>query len=667
MKTEGVLWYNAGNKMKRGKVMQRAYYEASLEIFLLQDENLILGTLARNNEYTLEDLQRNSWLAEIRILKQQLRNFQTGHVIFEYTIPRMGERIDVVFLKAGVVFLLEFKVGTKSYVKSDITQVTDYALDLKNFHKASHDRVMVPLLVATEAVEQKLCCEELKPGIVDVLCCNKGNIADAITMVLKQYNEIDLETASWLESAYMPTPTIIEAAQALYRNHSVKEIARNDATAVNLQQTAMAINKIIERSKCTYTKAICFITGVPGAGKTLAGLNIANERHNFAEEEHAVFLSGNKPLVDVLREALIRDESKRKGISKKAAAEKVKPFIQMIHHFRDAELVNKEPPSEKVVIFDEAQRAWTHKKLAEFMKRKKGVADFSMSEPEFLINVMNRHKDWSVIICLIGGGQEINTGEAGLSAWFEALRIKFPEWQVYVSDKITSSEYTQETVLSKLPCNIITDLHLAVSLRSFRSEKVAAFVKALLDVDIQLAQTLYREVSKNYPVLLTRTLKTAKDWVRQEANGTERYGLTASSGARRLRTCGVWVESKIDATHWFLNGKEDVRSSYALEETATEFDIQGLEVDWSIVAWDADLRFAKDHFEYFNFVGKCWQKVNKKEKQQYLKNTYRVLLTRARQGLIIFVPEGDDQDVTRPKTYYDGIYNYLKKIGLKEL
>lgn len=671
MKAGGILWYNAGNKIKRGKVMRRAYYEASLETFLQQDENLILGTLARNNEYTLEDLQRNSWLAEIRILKEQLRAFRTGHVIFEYTIPRIGERIDVVFLKAGLVFLLEFKVGTKSYAKADIAQVTDYALDLKNFHKASHNRVMVPLLVATEAIEQRHCCKELKPGIVDVLCCNKGNIAAAITMVLEKYNEIALEPASWIESSYMPTPTIIEAAQALYRNHSVTEIARNDASVVNLQQTAMAINKIIERSKREHSKAICFITGVPGAGKTLAGLNIANERHNFAEEEHAVFLSGNKPLVDVLREALIRDESKRKGISKKAAAEKVKPFIQMIHHFRDAELVNKEPPSEKVVIFDEAQRAWTQEKLAEFMKRKKGVADFSMSEPEFLINVMNRHQDWSVIICLIGGGQEINTGEAGLSAWFEALRIKFPEWQVYVSDKITDSEYTQgmplTTVLSKLPCHIITDLHLAVSLRSFRSEKVAAFVKALLDVDIQRAQTLYKEVSENYPILLTRTLQTAKDWVRQEANGTERYGLTASSGARRLRNCGVWVQSKIDATHWFLDGKEDVRSSYALEETATEFDIQGLEVDWSIVAWDADLRFVKDNFEHFNFVGKCWQKVNKEEKQQYLKNTYRVLLTRARQGLIIFVPEGDEQDVTRSKTYYDGIYDYLKKIGLKEL
>lgn len=314
----------------------------------------------------------------------------------------------------------------KKYSRSAIDQVTDYVLDLKNFHKASHNRILVPILVATEALERSNDLQELRPGILNVLYCNKSNLATVINAVLQQYNEKELDAGEWIESVYMPTPTIIEAAQALYRNHSVKDIARNDAKAVNLQQTAEAINKIIEESKQKHSKAICFITGVPGAGKTLAGLNIANERHNFAEEEHAVFLSGNKPLVDVLREALIRDESSRKNISKQEATKKVLPFIQMIHHFRDAELMTQEPPNEKVVIFDEAQRAWTQEKLSEFMKRKKGVADFTMSEPEFLIDVMDRHKDWAVIICLVGGGQEINTGEAGLSEWFDALATKFP-------------------------------------------------------------------------------------------------------------------------------------------------------------------------------------------------------------------------------------------------
>lgn len=651
--------------------MQRAYYESSLQDFLQRDENLILGILTRNNEYALEDLQRNAWLAEIRILKKQLEVFETGHIIFEYTIPRIGERIDVVYLKSGLVFSLEFKVGEKNYSRSAIDQVTDYVLDLKNFHKASHNRILVPILVATEALERSNDLQELRPGILNVLYCNKSNLATVINAVLQQYDEKELDAGEWIESVYMPTPTIIEAAQALYSNHSVKDIARNDAKAVNLQQTAEAINKIIEESKQKHSKAICFITGVPGAGKTLAGLNIANERHNFAEEEHAVFLSGNKPLVDVLREALIRDESSRKNISKQEATKKVLPFIQMIHHFRDAELITQEPPNEKVVIFDEAQRAWTQEKLSEFMKRKKGVADFTMSEPEFLIDVMDRHKDWAVIICLVGGGQEINTGEAGLSEWFDALATKFPQWEIYVSDKITDSEYVQNKPLierlSTLNHHIVTTLHLAVSLRSFRSEKVAGFVKALLDADSRCAQRLYTETSKNYPIFLTRNLQKAKEWVRSRAKGTERYGLIASSGAKRLRSCGIWVQSKIDAKHWFLDDKYDVRSSYALEEVATEFDIQGLEVDWSIVAWDADLRFVEDHFEYFKFIGAGWQRVNKVENQQYLKNTYRVLLTRARQGIIIFVPEGDEHDETRHNAFYDETYNYLKKLGLNEL
>lgn len=651
--------------------MQRVYYESSLQDFLQRDENLILGILTRNNEYALEDLQRNAWLAEIRILKKQLEVFETGHIIFEYTIPRIGERIDVVYLKSGLVFSLEFKVGEKNYSRSAIDQVTDYVLDLKNFHKASHNRILVPILVATEALERSNDLQELRPGILNVLYCNKSNLATVINAVLQKYDEKEVDASEWIESIYMPTPTIIEAAQALYRNHSVKDIARNDAKAVNLQQTAEAINKIIEESKQKHSKAICFITGVPGAGKTLAGLNIANERHNFAEEEHAVFLSGNKPLVDVLREALIRDESSRKNISKQEATKKVLPFIQMIHHFRDAELMTQEPPNEKVVIFDEAQRAWTQEKLSEFMKRKKGVVDFTMSEPEFLIDVMDRHKDWAVIICLVGGGQEINTGEAGLSEWFDALATKFPQWEIYVSDKITDSEYVQNKPLierlSTLNHHIVTTLHLAVSLRSFRSEKVAGFVKALLDADSRCAQMLYTETSKNYPIFLTRNLQKAKEWVRSRAKGTERYGLIASSGAKRLRSCGIWVQSKIDAKHWFLDDKYDVRSSYALEEVATEFDIQGLEVDWSIVAWDADLRFVEDHFEYFKFIGAGWQRINKVENQQYLKNTYRVLLTRARQGVIIFVPEGDEHDETRHNAFYDETYNYLKKLGLNEL
>lgn len=470
----------------------------------------------------------------------------------------------------------------------------------------------------------------------------------------------------------MPTPTIIEAAQALYLGHNVEDISRNDASAKNLNQTTKAVNKIIDYSKANNRKSICFITGVPGAGKTLAGLNIAVERQKISEDEHAVFLSGNGPLVDVLQEALARDDAKRNHISRKEAFRKVKEFIQIIHHFRDDAISVDTPPVEKVAIFDEAQRAWDEQNLIDFMKKKKHIEDFNMSEPEFLISILNRHNDWATIICLIGGGQEINKGEsAGIYGWFDSLRNNYPNWDIYVSDKITDDEYSKghnfAEMTKNMNVNIIEDLHLAVSLRSFRSENVSNFVKALLDVDIDTAKRLYEQFNNDYPVFVTRNLHKAKLWVRSQAKGSQRYGLTASSGAKRLRKYGIWVQNKIEATNWFLNGKNDVRSSFRLEETATEFDIQGLELDWTIVCWDADLRFENDDFKHLKFVGTKWQNIKSADNILYLKNAYRVLLTRARQGFVIFVPTGDETDITAKPEYYDGIYRYLKSVGIKEL
>ena len=282
----------------------------------------------------------------------------------------------------------------------------------------------------------------------------------------------------------------------MYQGHSVREISRSDSGAENLTKTADAINKIIEKSKRNKTKSICFITGVPGAGKTLAGLNLANERHKFSEEEHAVFLSGNGPLVEVLQEALARNkvENSLDGIKKTIALRESKAFIQNIHHFRDDALENNTAPIEKVVVFDEAQRAWNQKQTSFFMQRKKGIDNFIQSEPEFLISVMDRREDWCVIVCLIGGGQEINTGEAGLLEWFSAIKKQFNHWQVYVSNEISDTEYTRELDLKNLFYGIkryefVSDLHLKTSIRSFRSEHVAKFVKAILDCDRDTAPT----------------------------------------------------------------------------------------------------------------------------------------------------------------------------------
>lgn len=653
--------------------MQRSYYSARIREFLDEKPETLLGKLMVSDEFSTTDLQKNAWRKEIDILQDQLRSVENGDIAFEYTIPRMGHRIDVVCIIRGLIFLLEFKVGDSEYRKSTADQVMDYALDLKYFHELSADRYIIPISIPTEA--PSVCNEVsfMEDKISNVLKCMKDNIGLTINSVLSSVQDQDLSIADWINSRYAPTPTIIEAAQAMYRNHSVKDISRNDAGAHNLTATTETINQIIDDCKRNHKKAICFVTGVPGAGKTLAGLNIANERHNFDVDEHAVFLSGNGPLVDILQAALAKDRSSRMGITIAEAKKETKSFIQIIHRFRDEALTTNNPPAEKVAIFDEAQRAWNEESLTDFMKRKKGVDAFNQSEPEFLIRIMDRHQDWAAIVCLVGGGQEIYNGEAGIIDWFRALQKKFRNWHIYLSDKITDSEYignsSIEELLTGCSYSLRPALHLGVSLRSFRSEKLAEFVKLLLDNEPSAAAAVYSELSIHYPIILTRDLDKAKEWIRKKARGTERYGLLASSEGKRLRGIGIWVPSVINHVGWFLNEKDNVDSSYFLEVAASEFKVQGLEIDYSILAWDADLRRSGKGFDYFKFRGTRWNHVNNMQQQKYLKNAYRVLMTRARQGMIIFVPSGTDpeDDPTRDSAFYDDIYKYLRSCGIKEL
>lgn len=653
--------------------MQRAYYSARIREFVDEKPETLLGKLMVSDEFSTTDLQKNAWRKEIDILQDQLRSVENGDIAFEYTIPRMGHRIDVVCIIHGLIFLLEFKVGDSEYRKSTADQVMDYALDLKYFHELSADRYIIPISIPTEA--PSVCNEVsfMEDKISNVLKCTKDNIGLTISSVLSSVQDQDLSIADWINSRYAPTPTIIEAAQAMYRNHSVKDISRNDAGAHNLTATTETINQIIDDCKRNHKKAICFVTGVPGAGKTLAGLNIANERHNFDADEHAVFLSGNGPLVDILQAALAKDRSSRAGITIAEAKKETKAFIQIIHRFRDEALTTNNPPAEKVAIFDEAQRAWNEESLTDFMKRKKGVDAFNQSEPEFLIRIMDRHQDWAVIVCLVGGGQEIYNGEAGIIDWFRALQKKFRNWHIYLSDKITDSEYVGnssiEELLTGCSYSLRPALHLGVSLRSFRSEKLAEFVKLLLDNEPSAAAAVYSELSIHYPIILTRDLDKAKEWIRKKARGTERYGLLASSEGKRLRGIGIWVPSVINHVGWFLNEKDNVDSSYFFEVAASEFKVQGLEIDYSILAWDADLRRSGKGFDYFKFRGTRWNHVNNMQQQKYLKNAYRVLMTRARQGMIIFVPSGTDpeDDPTRDSAFYDDIYKYLRSCGIKEL
>jgi hypothetical protein len=654
---------------------QRSYYSGTLAEFCAADRDQIFAQMARRNDFDLTGTQRDAWLEQAEVLQRVLAG-HLGALYLEFTIPRMGRRIDALVIIGSVVFVLEFKVGERAFSSQDVDQVVDYALDLHNFHEASHDVYIAPVLICTRASQDRHSIPDRRPAdrLFEVSRTNSDGLTATIERILSLVEAPEIRIDQWEESGYKPTPTIIEATLALYRGHSVSEISRSDAGATNLSNTAGTVASIIAATKARSQKAICFVTGVPGAGKTLVGLDAATKHIDHNDELYSVFLSGNGPLVAILQEALARDKVRQEHLRgrtarKGAALSEVRAFIQNVHHFRDDCLVDaQKPPIEHVAIFDEAQRAWNLKQTVDFMRRKKGRADFNQSEPEFLISCLDRHKDWAVVICLVGGGQEINTGEAGISEWLSALDRSFPEWRIYVSDRLVDSEYGACRIVEALRVRehveFKPDLHLATSMRSFRSENVSKLVKELLDLEFDAARETLRSVQERYPIALTRDLNSARRWLRGKARGSERYGIVVSSQAERLKPHALDVKTPVNPVHWFLNGKDDVRSSYYLEDVATEFHVQGLEVDWACVVWDADFRFAPEGWQHWSFRGNGWQHILAHEKQRYLKNAYRVLLTRARQGMVVVVPRGDDEDPTRDPTYYDRTFDYLSRCGM---
>lgn len=652
------------------------YYHSNIQQFIKSSTNEIIGAINRANQFDITQLQNASWEIQIGILKRELAGLN-GDIFFEFSIPRMGKRIDTLLIIKNVVFVLEFKVGEHGFFNSDVEQVWDYALDLKNFHKPSHSAAIVPILISTEAKYSYTQIEftSHNDNLTRPIKINKHNIRIVINECLDVFPNAK-EVNDFAVGVYCPTPTIIEAALSLYNNHSVENITRSDADAKNLTVTTDKISQIIEYAKSSNRKAICFITGVPGAGKTLVGLKVATSHLDEEKNAASVYLSGNGPLVAILQEALARDkviQERNKGVkmSKSLAKQEVKSFIQIIHHYRDNYLTDKTPPYDHVAIFDEAQRAWNKEQTVKFMRQKKNQADFDSSEPEFLISCLDRHKDWAVIVCLVGGGQEINTGEAGISEWLEAINNKYPYWEVYISPNLTDSEYAAEATITKLSQNVVvnfdTDLHLAVSMRSFRAENLSLFVKCLLDLNHGEATRVYNLISDKYPIVLTRDVVRAKQWLKEKARGSERYGMIVSSQALRLKPFAIDVKSPMNPIHWFLEDKDDIRSSYFLEDVATEFHVQGLELDWTCVTWDGDLRYSTDGWKTYSFVGKKWQNINSLARKKYLINAYRVLLTRARQGMVIVVPQGDDSDHTRKKEYYNPTYQFLKSLGIREI
>jgi hypothetical protein len=490
--------------------LQPAYYSALVGEFLRADPDSVYGALSRHHAHSQEMAQRSAWLEQIALLQKGLVEVPDAWLAFEFAIPRMGKRADAVILLDGIVFVIEFKVRADVFTSAAIEQVTDYALDLKNFHSGSHSRMIIPVVIATDAPSKPVQLSLWPDDVAEPILSDGLGLDKLLLETARRFpGQLALAPQDWMASGYKPTPTIIEAAQALYRSHRVDEITRSDAGAKNLSVTTARIAAIVEEAKLNGHKAICFITGVPGAGKTLAGLNLVTQRATVHTEEHAVFLSGNGPLVDVLREALARDEKRRgdeQGLSVTMgeARRKVRSFIQNIHHFRDANLRSAEAPVEHLVIFDEAQRAWNLDKITKAMRKKHGIAQFGQSEPQFLIDVMNRHGDWCVVVCLIGGGQEINEGEAGLSEWFGTLSQHHRDWKIYTSDHLATPEYhwgrNLQAMLQGLDVSLEKDLHLAVSVRSFRAEKLSQFINELIAGDASAASETYAAIQSTYPL-----------------------------------------------------------------------------------------------------------------------------------------------------------------------
>lgn len=655
----------------------RAYYAATISEFLAESDQSVLGRLSASSEFADEPTQKAAWLAQCAAMRAAFAHASgSGLVAFEFAVPRMGKRIDVLLVLGAVVFVIEFKVGERTFSRQSLNQVWDYALDMKNFHSASHDATIAPILVATGAADTgtPTGIEPDSDRVLRPLRATSSSLPALLSAVKQRCNGAPIDTQRWLAGSYKPTPTIIEAARALYSGHRVEDISRREAGAINLTQTTAYIDSVIRRARADSHKAICFVTGVPGAGKTLVGLDIATKHHDRTSDLYSVFLSGNGPLVRILCEALARDRAKRSQsdelpVTLGQARSQVKAFVQNVHHFRDQCLRDDpKPPPEHVALFDEAQRAWNREQTARFMQQKKGRPDFSMSEPAFLISCMDRHVDWAVVVCLVGGGQEINTGEAGIGEWLRAIRNQFPHWHVHLSPNLTDSEYEAGDAIGLLAGHTRVQthksLHLSVSMRSFRAEHVSGWVKAVLDVDRAGATRAYASMREKYPVVVTRDLPKAKNWLRERARGSERFGLLVSSQAQRLKPHAIDVRVDVNPVHWFLHPREDVRSSFYLEDAATEFDVQGLELDWACVVWDGDYRYSSTGWEHWSFRGSRWQRINKAERKAYLKNAYRVLLTRARQGMVLVIPSGDPTDPTRSPEFYDETFGYIQSLGV---
>lgn len=683
--------------------MRQAYYHSTVRDFLEANNDEIIGKLnlgarAYVSQWTIGI---TSWDSSLIIYKSAFRSLialfpsaSDWSFLLEYEIPRLASRIDAVVIAEDIIFVIEFKYDRKKFELADVRQVEDYALDLNDFHLESREKVIVPFLLAplAKSIDQPIF---LNPKS-KVQACLKVNAIDVALMLHKSYlfyhndSSEKINSDKWEHSEYQPTPTIIQAAKVLFAGQKVEAISKSGADSINLSKTSKYLIDSIKEAKLKDKKIVCFVTGVPGAGKTLVGLNVVHEKEEFGgDESNTAYFSGNGPLINVLREALSRDHFERHvqlykskqttdKPTKRGSYSNVKSKVQNLHQFIKDGIRKQTPPDERIVVFDEAQRCWDaihfYNKSKQNENREQKPFEIQMkSEAELLFEFMNRHNGWAVIIALVGGGQEINTGEAGIAEWGNVIVNKYANWEVYISSEllIGDTSTSDQKLFKKIPPNITIhpneDLHLKVSQRSFRTSNLNGWVNAIISNNPEHASALFSTLRNLYPIVLTRDIEKAKQWLKDKIAGTKRIGLVASSGGLRLRPYGINVREEVDEALWFLNDEKDIRSSYYLELVATEYKVQGLELDWVGICWDADLRRGETNWDFKRFSGTEWQNNNSDIDQQFVLNTYRVLMTRAREGMIIFVPQGDEQDDTRLPQFYDPIYSYLKSCGLEEI
>ena len=655
----------------------KAYYCNSIPGFINDRSDNIIGQLVRHS-FEVNKEQSEAWENQISGLQNRLEECgMEGDIIFEYDIVRLGKRIDVILLIKHMVFSLEFKNGKTAFIAQDAQQAEDYAIDIKNFHKESEDLYVCPILIATDAPKykkaQSIDCYPDKQ--IYLQRENMDTFTPKIASILEKYgDEQEIDFEKWFNSPYHPTPTIIAAAVEAYTSHDISQIAQSEAGQDNIDKCEQEIENIINYARTNHKKCVCFVTGVPGAGKTLVGLDVVSKNLNKGKDSLSVYLSGNGPLVEVLREALkrsVKEKMSRESKEVKRETETaINALIQSSYAFKKDNARNSYPTPENILIFDEAQRVWNEEKMT---RKHEKDPDMSISEPNLLYRIMDRHQEWAVMICLVGLGQDIYDGEVGINEWFRCGVQIFNEWELFYSPsiflQIEDKDIDKELIEGCSRCHPVEALHLKTSVRSFRADKQCQFVDYLLDNKPDEAKKVYESIKNKYPIYITRDIKTAKTWARNRVRGSQRCGVLACSSAQRLKPDGIYVPTEIDVKNWFLAPTDDLRSSNMMEVVASEFKVQGLEIDWAVVCWDADLRRKNSsEWEHYSFRGTKWMRRNKEEQKRYLVNSYRVLLTRARQGMIIFVPQGDDDDgdTTRNHKYYDEIYTYLLSCGIQE-